>query len=139
MKLSELLEAKLPKWEVELEVGPHQFITLSVNAASEEDAMKKAVALAIKQSHRSPTPSSATKIVEGTRQDVGDQAVMQLKTALLAKKKHINSLTDSTAVYKVIDEMMTQICKVHKLTGKQLHNLWVEKYTEIPDDWIMNQ
>lgn len=62
MKLSDLFEATLPKWEVQLEVGPHQFITLTVNAVTKEDAFKKGVELAVKRGNRSPEPVTATKV-----------------------------------------------------------------------------
>lgn len=66
------------------------------------------------------------------------QAVQQLKTALLAKKTQLQSATDDQ-VYDIIDKIMTRIAKAHNITGKQLHDLWVDKYDQIPDTWIMKE
>lgn len=69
-----------------------------------------------------------------------DKAVDQLKAALLAEKdKIISAKDDSDKVYKIIDSMMTSIAKAHGLSGQQIHNMWVKKYKEIPDTWIMHQ
>ncbi len=38
--------------------------------------------------------------------------------------------------YDAIDHMMTTIAKRHKITPKQLHDLFVKKHGKIPDDWI---
>jgi len=69
-----------------------------------------------------------------------DQAVPQLKAALLAQKKKIQSVKDDIdAVYDIIDGMMTSIAKAHSISGQKLHDMWTKKYKEIPDTWIMNQ
>ena len=113
MKLSDLLEAKLPKWEVQLEVGPHQFITLSVNATTEEDAMKKAVAMAIKQSHRNPTPSTATKITEAKlKKETASQAFERY--AKLKKSNAPKELTDK--VLALANSLMTDEVKAKMRT-----------------------
>lgn len=67
-----------------------------------------------------------------------DQAVAELKAALLAHKSKLQG-NDNDVVYKVIDQMMTRIAKAHGLTGQKLHDMWVDKYKEIPDTWIMNE
>ena len=67
-----------------------------------------------------------------------DQAVAELKAALLAHKSKIQGKSDD-AVYKTIDQMMTRVAKAHGLTGQKLHDMWVDKYKEIPDTWIMNE
>jgi Family of unknown function (DUF5824) len=67
------------------------------------------------------------------------QAVDELKTSLLAKKDHINSLKNEDDVYEFIDKIMTRIAKSHGLSGQKLHDMWVKKYKEIPDTWIMNE
>lgn len=38
--------------------------------------------------------------------------------------------------YNTIDKLMTQIADRRKITGKKLHDLFVNKYGKIPDDWI---
>ena len=69
-----------------------------------------------------------------------DQAVPQLKAALLAQKKKIQSVKDDKdAVYDIIDGMMTSIAKAHSISGQKLHDMWAKKYKEIPDTWVMHQ
>ena len=69
-----------------------------------------------------------------------DQAVPQLKAALLAQKNKIKSVkNDKDAVYDIIDGMMTSISKSHGISGQKLHDMWTSKYKEIPDTWIMHQ
>jgi hypothetical protein len=69
-----------------------------------------------------------------------DQSVPQLKAALLAQKKKIQSVKDDKdAVYDIIDGMMTSISKAHSISGQKLHDMWTAKYKEIPDTWIMHQ
>jgi hypothetical protein len=67
-----------------------------------------------------------------------DQAVAELKAALLSHKSKLQSKSDD-AVYKTIDQMMTRVAKAHGLTGQKLHDMWVDKYKEIPDTWIMTE
>lgn len=69
-----------------------------------------------------------------------DQAVPQLKAALLAQKNKIKSVkNDKDAVYDIIDGMMTSIAKSHSISGQKLHDMWTAKYKEIPDTWILHQ
>jgi FMN phosphatase YigB (HAD superfamily) len=65
-----------------------------------------------------------------------DQAVPELKAALVGHKKEIQSASDDK-VYDIIDKMMTRIAKAHGISGQKLHDMWVEKYGQIPDTWIM--
>lgn len=67
-----------------------------------------------------------------------DQAVPQLKTALLARKEKLQSATDDQ-VYDIIDKIMTRIAKAHGISGQKLHDMWVDKYGQIPDTWIMKE
>jgi hypothetical protein len=34
---------------------------------------------------------------------------------------------------------MTRIAKTHSISGQKLHDMWVDKYHEVPDTWIMNE
>lgn len=69
-----------------------------------------------------------------------DQAVPQLRAALMAQKKKIKSVKDDKdAVYDIIDGMMTSIAKEHGISGQKLHDMWTDKYKEIPDTWILHQ
>jgi FMN phosphatase YigB (HAD superfamily) len=65
-----------------------------------------------------------------------DQAVPELKAALLGHKAEIQS-ADDDKVYDIIDKMMTRIAKAHGISGQKLHDMWVKKYGQIPDTWIM--
>ena len=67
-----------------------------------------------------------------------DQAVPQLKAALLARKEKLQSATDDQ-VYDIIDKIMTRIAKTHDISGKKLHDMWVDKYNQVPDTWIMKE
>ena len=64
MKLSDLFEAKLSKWEVSVETGPHQFVTITVNAADKADAEKKAMAEAKRRRLNSPMLGQAKLVKE---------------------------------------------------------------------------
>jgi hypothetical protein len=66
------------------------------------------------------------------------RAVEELKAALLSHKKEINAVKDdSDKVYAIINRLMTAIAKAHDISGQQMHDMWVDKYKEIPDTWIM--
>jgi hypothetical protein len=64
------------------------------------------------------------------------RAVPELKAALTSHSKQIQSATDDQ-VYDIIDRMMTRIAKSHGISGQKLHDMWVDKYGQIPDTWIM--
>jgi hypothetical protein len=38
--------------------------------------------------------------------------------------------------YDTIDKLMRNIANKHKITGKVLHDLFVNQYKKTPDDWI---
>ena len=67
-----------------------------------------------------------------------DQAVPELKAALTAQKKKLQSASNDEA-YDIIDKMMTRIAKSHGISGQKLHDMWVDKYKQIPDTWIMKE
>jgi len=64
------------------------------------------------------------------------RAVPELKAALTSHSKEIQSATDDQ-VYDIIDRMMTRIAKSHSISGQKLHDMWVDKYGQIPDTWVM--
>ena len=66
------------------------------------------------------------------------RAVEELKSALLAKRDQLQSATDDQ-VYDIIDKIMTRIARSHSISGQKLHDMWVDKYRQIPDTWIMNE
>jgi hypothetical protein len=41
--------------------------------------------------------------------------------------------------YNTIDQLMRKIAAKHKITGKALHNLFVNKFGDTPDNWIKNK
>ena len=41
--------------------------------------------------------------------------------------------------YNTIDKLMRQISKRHRITGKALHDLFVKKFKDTPDNWIKNK
>jgi len=34
---------------------------------------------------------------------------------------------------------MTRIARSHSISGQKLHDMWVDRYKQIPDTWIMNE
>jgi hypothetical protein len=70
------------------------------------------------------------------RQDGG--AVEELRTALLVKRDQLQAATDDQ-VYDIIDRIMTRIARSHSISGQKLHDMWVDRYKQIPDTWIMNE
>ena len=69
-----------------------------------------------------------------------NQVVPELHAALMANKKKIHKVKDDKKkVYKIIDGLMQSIALAHDVSGQKVHDLWVKKYKEIPDTWIMNK
>jgi hypothetical protein len=66
------------------------------------------------------------------------RAVEELKSALLAKRDQLQSVSDDQ-VYDIIDKIMTRIARSHSISGQKLHDMWVDRYKQIPDTWIMNE
>ena len=77
-------------------------------------------------------------IIENMDHSKDDQAVPELRAALLAHHDKLQKASDDR-VYDIIDRIMTRIAKSHSISGQQLHDMWVKKYKEIPDTWIMHQ
>lgn len=66
------------------------------------------------------------------------RAVEELKAALLARKQEINAAkNDPDKVYEIINRLMTAVAKAHDISGQKMHDMWVDKYKEVPDTWIM--
>jgi hypothetical protein len=64
--------------------------------------------------------------------------VEELKSALLAKRDQLQSASYDQ-VYDIIDKIMTRIARSHSISGQKLHDMWVDRYKQIPDTWIMNE
>ena len=77
-------------------------------------------------------------VAENMDHSKDNQAVEELKAALIARKQRLQSATDDQ-VYDSIDKIMTRIAKTHSISGQKLHDMWVDKYHEVPDTWIMNE
>ena len=63
-------------------------------------------------------------------------AVTELKDALLSKKDMLQN-ADKKQLYDMIDAIMTKIAKAHGISNQEMHDMWTNKYKEIPDTWIM--
>ena len=66
------------------------------------------------------------------------QAVDELRASLLAHQDRLQKASDDQ-VYDIIDSIMTRIARSHGISGQRLHDMWVKRYKEIPDTWIMHQ
>ena len=77
-------------------------------------------------------------ITENINHSQDGRAVEELKSALLAKRDQLQSATDDQ-VYDIIDKIMTRIARSHSISGQKLHDMWVDRYKQIPDTWIMNE
>lgn len=69
---------------------------------------------------------------------LNESAVSELKSALLAKKDTLQN-SNEDQLYDRIDTIMQRISKKHEISGKQLHDLWVKEYKDIPDKWIIKK
>jgi len=58
---------------------------------------------------------------------ITESAVSELVKELPSLAKHD---------YDAIDKLMRKIAQKHKITGKALHKLFVDKYHKTPDNWI---
>lgn len=62
------------------------------------------------------------------------QPVKDLKTALLKHKSNLPKHKDG--LWDAIDKIMKKVAAQHNISPDQLHDLWVDKFGEIPDKWI---
>ena len=79
----------------------------------------------------------AENFTEGKHCNVKN-AVPELKAALEKRKEKLNKMSDK-GVYDAIDKIMTRIANTYDITGQELHDLWTERYGEIPDTWILDE
>jgi hypothetical protein len=81
--------------------------------------------------------ASRETIIETIKRVIKDsQAVAELKDALLSKKDMLQN-ADKKQLYDMIDAIMTKIAKSHGISNQEMHDMWTNKYKEIPDTWIM--
>jgi len=93
-------------------------------------------ALALRRWNCESVEEMVDMIIENMDHSKDNQAVPELKSALLAKKATLQKATDDQ-VYDIIDTIMTRIAKSHGMSGQKLHDMWVKEYDQIPDTWIM--
>lgn len=65
-------------------------------------------------------------------------AVPALKGALVNRKLKLKKMSDKL-VYEKIDQIMRRVAMAYGITPEQLHNLWMKKYGELPDTWILDE
>jgi hypothetical protein len=95
-------------------------------------------ALALRRWNCESVEDMVDMILENMDHDKNNQAVPELKAALLAKKSVLQNASEDD-VYDIIDTIMTRIAKSHGISGQKLHDMWVDQYDEIPDTWIMDE
>lgn len=65
-------------------------------------------------------------------------AVPELKAALTKRKTELKN-ADAKVAYGKIDKIMTRIAQTYNISGQELHDLWTERYGEIPDTWVLDE
>ena len=93
-------------------------------------------ALALRRWNCESVEEMVDMIIENMDHSKDNQAVPELKAALLAKKATLQNASEDD-VYDIIDKIMTRIAKSHGISGQKLHDMWVKEYDQIPDTWIM--
>jgi GNAT superfamily N-acetyltransferase len=93
-------------------------------------------ALALRKWNCESVENMIDMILENMNHDKDNQAVPELKAALLTKKDQLQKASDDE-VYDIIDTIMTRIAKSHGISGQKLHDMWVAEYDQVPDTWIM--
>ena len=93
-------------------------------------------ALALRRWNCESVEEMVNMIIENMNHAKDNQAVPELKAALLSKKVTLQKASEDQ-VYDIIDTLMTRIAKSHGISGQKLHDMWVKEYDQIPDTWIM--
>jgi hypothetical protein len=93
-------------------------------------------ALALRRWNCESVEEMVDMIIENMDHAKDNQAVPELKAALLSKKVTLQKASEDQ-VYNIIDTLMTRIAKSHGISGQKLHDMWVKEYDQIPDTWIM--
>ena len=93
-------------------------------------------ALALRRWNCESVEHMVDMIIENMDHAKDNQAVPELKAALLAKKAKLQTASEDD-VYDIIDTIMTRIAKSHGISGQKLHDMWVDEYDQVPDTWIM--
>lgn len=126
MKLSDLFEAKLSKWEVSVETGPYQYVTITVNAVDKADAEKKAMAEAKRRKLNSPMLGQAKLIKEAGESSPfrKNQKVVLSDKGLLGTVESVSKAWEYFTVKFVdgrhADVNFNQAHKLKKFTGQMV-------------------
>lgn len=70
------------------------------------------------------------RLVEFTSEKIDESPATELAKKLPSLEKHD---------YNTIDRLMRTVAKKHRITGKVLHDLFVNKFKDTPDHWIKNK
>lgn len=70
------------------------------------------------------------RLFEFANQEVNESPATELAKKLPSLEKHD---------YDTIDRLMRKVAAKHKITGKVLHDLFVNKFKDTPDHWIKNK
>lgn len=70
------------------------------------------------------------RLYEFANDEVNESPAKELAKKLPSLEKHD---------YNTIDKLMRTVAKKHKITGKVLHDLFVDKFKDTPDHWIKNK
>lgn len=92
----------------------------------------------LKSLDRSMPVAVGQDVEENMDHEKDGRAVEELRAALIAHKHKLQSASDDQ-VYNTIDRIMTRIARSHSISGQKLHDMWVDKYKQIPDTWVMNE
>jgi len=76
-------------------------------------------------------------LTEGKHCDAKN-AVPELKAALEKRKTELKN-ADAKVAYDKIDKIMSRIAQTYNISGQKLHDLWTERYGEIPDTWVLDE
>lgn len=79
-------------------------------------------ALALRKWNCESVEHMVDMILENMNHDKDNQAVPELKSALLDKKTQLQNASDDQ-VYDIIDSIMTRIAKSHGMSGQKLHDM----------------
>ena len=109
----------------------------SYNQTSQGQAMWAAWNKAGDAKHLIGTAAEST-VAENMDHSKDNQAVEELRAALTARKQRLQSASNDQ-VYDTIDKIMTRIAKTHSISGQKLHDMWVDRYKQVPDTWIMKE
>ena len=108
----------------------------SINCSNPKGFSQKAHC-AGRKARKAGRKTKSSSVSEGKRCDAKG-AVPELKAALDKRKVELNKLSDKQ-VYSKIDKIMTRIANTYDLTGQELHDMWTDRYGEIPDTWILDE